>query len=67
MGKLKAGSADRRIEALATHFVTTATLPRVLNLTIPTKINLLKTDLRLTVIASQLITSYSKLKLLVVV
>ena len=67
IGRSKAGSADRKLEALATLFVTIAALPRVLNLTVPPKINLLKTDSRLIVIASQLITSYSKLKPLVVV
>ena len=61
--RLKAGSADRRLAALATLFATTA-LPRVLNLTAPSNISLLKTDSRLTVIASQLI---SQLKLLLVV
>ena len=67
IGRLKAGSTDWRHEALATLFTTTATLPRVLNLTIPSNINLLKTDSRLTVIATQLITSYSELKPLLVV
>ena len=67
MVRLKAGSADRRLEALATLFATTAALPRVLNLTVPSSINLLKTDSRVTVIASQLITSYYELKPLVVV
>ena len=60
---LKAGSADRRLEALATLFTTTAALPRVPNLTVPSNINLLKTDWRLTIIASQLM---SELKPLVV-
>ena len=67
IGRSKAGSVDRKLEALATLFATTAALPRVLNLTVPTKITLLKTDSRLTVIASQLITSYSKLKPLMVI
>ena len=71
IGRSKAGSTDWRLEALATFFATffatTATLPRVLNLTIPTKINLLKTASRLIVIANQLIPSYTKLKPLVVV
>ena len=62
--RLKAGSADGRLEALATLFATTSTLPIVLNLTVPSNIILLKTDSRLTVIASQLI---SELKALVVV
>ena len=62
IGRLKAGSADRRLEALATLSATTAALPRDLNLTVPCNINLLKTDSRLTVIASQLITSYTELK-----
>ena len=39
--RLKAGSADRRIEALATLVVTIAALPRVLVLTVPSNINLL--------------------------
>ena len=67
IGRLKAGSTYRRLEALATLFATTAALPRVLNLTVHTIINLLKIDSRLTVIASELITSYSELKPLVVV
>ena len=62
--RLKAGSADGRLEALATLYATAATLPRVLNLTVPSNISLLKTDSRLTVIASQLI---SELKAFVVV
>ena len=41
--RLKAGYADRRLEAA---------LPWVLNLTVPSNINLLKTDSRLTIIAS---------------
>ena len=56
MKRLKAGSANGRLEALATLFATTAALSRVLNLTVPGNIGLLKTDSRLTVIASQLIT-----------
>ena len=67
IGRLKAGFADQKLEALATLFATTAALPRVLNLNVPSNINLLQTDLRLTVIASQLITSYSELKPLVFV
>ena len=53
--RLKAGSEDRRLEDLATLFATSTALPRVLNLTVPSNINLFKTDSRLTVIASQLI------------
>ena len=67
IGRLKAGSADRRLEALATFFATTTALPKVLNLTVPSNINWLKTDSRLIVITSQLITSYTELKHLVVV
>ena len=62
--RLKAGSADRRLEDLATLFATAVALARVLNFTVPSNISLLKTDSRLTVIASQLIT---ELKPLVVV
>ena len=45
--RLKAGSADRRLEALATLFATIAALPRVLKLTVPSNVILLKTDSRL--------------------
>ena len=65
IGRLKAGSADRRLETLATLFATTVALPRVLNMTVPWNINLLKADSRLTVIANQTITFYSKRKPLV--
>ena len=61
---MKAGSADRSLKALATLFATTAALPRVLNLTVPCNIILLKMDSRLAAIVSQLIT---ELKVLVVV
>ena len=64
--RLKAGSTDRRLEALATLIVTTATKPRVLNLTAPSNINLLKTDSGLTVIASQLISELKPLFIVVV-
>ena len=61
MDRLKAGSADGRLEALTTLFATTA---RDLNLTVPSNISLLKMESMLTVIASQL---FSELKALVVV
>ena len=57
--RLKAGSADWRFKALATVFATTALLHIVLNLTVPSNINLLKTDCRLTAIARLL---FSELK-----
>ena len=60
--RLKAGSADRRLEALSTLFTTTAALLRDLS-----NINLLKTDSRLTVIASQLISEPKPLVVVVVV
>ena len=65
--RLKAGSADGKLEALAILSVTTATLPRVLNLTVPSNISMLKTNSRLTVIASQLISELKALAVVVIV
>ena len=65
--RLKAGSADRILEVLATLFATTATLPRFLNLTVPSNISLLKTDSKLTVIASQLIFELRALLVVIIV
>ena len=65
--RLKAGSADGRLGVLATLFATTATLPRVLNLTVTRNISLRKTDSGLAVIASQLITELKAIAVVVAV
>ena len=64
---LKAGSTDGRLGAFATLFTTTASLPRVLNLTVPSDISLLKLDSGLAVITSQLITELKALVVVVIV
>ena len=65
--RLKAGSADGRLKGLATLFATAAALPRVINLTDPSNISLLKTDSGLAVIASRLITELKTLVVVIVV
>ena len=65
--RLKAGSANRRLGVLATLFATTATLPRVLNLTVPSNITLLRKDSGIAVIACQLITELKALVVVVIV
>ena len=64
--RLEASSVDGRLKALATLFATTAALLRVLNLTVPSDISLLKMDSALAVITSQLIIELKALVVIVV-
>ena len=66
IGWLKASSADRRLEALATLFSPLPLYPESSTWPFLPKL-IYSSDSSLTVLASQLITSYSKLKLLVIV